>query len=143
MMSQVFGIWSSDQSAFSNGSCGFESEIVTPDGAYSRPVLLNDGLQVCRVRGRACFCPASATFLNLMGWLFLSNEGPLPATFSYRVREWGIRRPCIDLGHDIGSVGAREGQRFRFVVRCRDQALERIGMVFRRDPPLLRRMDSL
>ena len=129
------------ESAFSNGSCGYlESEIVTPDGAQPS-VLLNDGLDP-GVEYAAELVSALRRRRFELGWDgSFEYEGPLRRHSPTGSGVGRIRRPCIDLGHDIGSIGARvidrEGQRFRLVVRCRDQALERIGMVFRRDPPLL------
>ena len=109
MMSQAFGIWSATESAFSNGSCGYlESEIVTPDGAQPS-VLLNDGLDpAVEYAAELVSAPASATFFEL-GWDgSFEYEGPLPATFSYRVREWGAYVGPASISVTISAASAPE-----------------------------------
>ena len=89
-MALAFGVWKQGQQSWSNGRCGvLPSEITTPSGAPPS-VLLNDSLDAGKeYAAEIVTAPSGATFFEFEWDGSFEYEGPVPATFSYRVREWG------------------------------------------------------
>lgn len=99
-MAQAFGVWKVGQQTWSNGRCGvLLSEITTPAGAQES-VLLNDSLDPsAEYVAEVVTPPAGATFFELEWDGSFEYSGPVPNSFTYRVREWGAH-----VGPDLVSV---------------------------------------